>query len=131
MNAFKSNPAAVFPFPVTGCSKLTDGQVCHLEGLGGPVAGAVKIPLSDGDVRVSTTGEAVRFTVVSDGYFDSAGSTVTFRTYELNGDVYLSQTGSATNSALFAFGPVVQLGAYLQWGQQADNLRDSIEGFDR
>ena len=109
MDVFKDNPSTIFPFPVTGCTKLYDGNVCHL-----------KVGPSEGDVRISTTATAVRFTVVSDQYFDSRGSTVTFRTFVKGGTVHMRHEGVAILS--WAPGIAVYFGARVMWADQETAL---------
>jgi RHS repeat-associated protein len=121
MGVFKDNPAAIFPFPVSGCTRFSDGGSCHLQGLGKGV------PFTDGDVRVSTTSTAVRFTVTSLGYFDTPGSTITFRTYKSkSGNVHFVQSARASVSVLPAF--LANLGAYFTWAEQAHNLSKAVRG---
>ena len=117
MAIFQDNPSSIFPFPVTGCSRLIAGAICHLTALG-------SAPGSEGDVRVSTSPTAVRFTVVSDGYFDSRGSTVTFTISSVEGRLRLHQSARAILGGYPA--GVVAVGAYLTWSRQSGNLRAAL-----
>ena len=91
ISVFKQNPTLIFPFPITGCKTFYDGETCHLSANVGP--------LSEGDVRISTSHDTVRFTVASDFYFDSKGSTVAFTIVERAGNIYLKHGAEAILTA--------------------------------
>ncbi|WP_245828191.1 RHS repeat-associated core domain-containing protein [Micromonospora avicenniae] len=116
MDVFKANPEFVFPFQVDGCPEFKDGEICTLHP--GPA-----IVHGVGDVYVTTTDTSVKFTVVSDKYFDARGSTITFSVVEKKGDLYLSQHAEASETKLAA-GIGVKAGyARQNWNDQAHNLR--------
>jgi RHS repeat-associated protein len=114
--AFQANADYVFPFDVTGCKGLYASEICTL-------SGTVPGPGDRGDVRVSTTRSSVRFTVVSEGYFDPPGSTITFTIRQTKIGVVLTQSARTTSTLPHTwFG--VRLGlAWLNWKDQARNLR--------
>jgi hypothetical protein len=107
MSVFSSNPQQVFPFPV-GCKSFKTGGTCGLDAQLGPQ--------SEGIVRVSTVATAVRFTVISTGYFDSKGSTITFSTVQRNGTLYLRQGARAISTSAHT-GIGVALGGALSHGK--------------
>jgi hypothetical protein len=117
MKLFEDNPAAVFPFPISGCSKFRAGSVCALHA-GPSFAGG------NGTVRVSLPSPAsFRFTVISHRYFDAPGSTITFSLGQSGGILYLSQHGISRNTRL-----IPEIAIYLGytesvWQQQARNLQ--------
>jgi len=119
MDIFKANPGKIFPFEIEGATTFEDGQTIRLVGAA-PIDGS-------GDVRVSTTDTSVTFTVVSDDYFDGAGSTITFRTaIGTDGLVYLVQDADAHDANAFAAIGAENGGAALTWNTQAQNFRDVL-----
>lgn len=122
MDLFKAHPEEIFPFPVKGSSKrFEDGAVFELsETLRG-----VDWEVETGNVVVTTTDTSVKFTVVSDGYFDGPGSTIEFSVVEDNGMFYLKQVADA-RQAQAAMIPVVYPGANFTWEDQAYNFRKVI-----
>ena len=121
MDTFQEHPAEIFPFTVSGCSGLTHGQTCHL-------SDTQPGPASSGDVRVTTTPTAVRFTVTSNAYFDAPGSTITFSTEQRGRTIYLKQKAVAGMSQYGGIlSPIPYLGAYYAtWWPQALNLRSAM-----
>ena len=121
MDVFKSDPKQIFPFPVSGCPAFQDGIICNLNAQVGPN--------SEGEVRVSTSKTAVRFTVVSEGYFDSPGSTITFKTSTRDGKLYLSQHARAILTV-----PWIGIGVGVfklsapAWSNQATNFGRVLSG---
>jgi RHS repeat-associated protein len=87
MEVFKGNPQVIFPFPVTGCEALVQDAICTLD--------SEVLIGSIGKVKVSTNPTTVRFTVTTEGYFASTGSTITFKTVAREGQLYLQQRGIA------------------------------------
>jgi RHS repeat-associated protein len=114
MAIFRAQPHKVFPFPITGCSRLAKGRTCHLHALYGVAPG-------DGTVKVSYGHNSTTFTVVSKGYFDDRGSTITFSTFVSHGNLYLRQTAQSVSAPIVNFG--APAGAWLMWQYQSDNLR--------
>jgi RHS repeat-associated protein len=114
MAIFRAQPHKVFPFPITGCSRLANGGTCQLHALYGIAPG-------NGTVRVSYGDNSTTFTVVSNGYFDERGSTITFSTFVSHGNLYLRQTAKSVSASIVNFG--APLAAWLMWQYQADNLR--------
>jgi len=112
MKVFLANATNVFPFLVTGCASVSQGQICHLHALG-------PMPGSDGDVRISTSPTQLRFTVVSDGYFESRGSTITFSIEAVDGRLRLHQSGRAILAAYPILGAI---GAWPVWKAQSVRL---------
>ncbi|MDN4640372.1 DUF6531 domain-containing protein [Agreia sp. PsM10] len=125
MDIFKAHPGEIFPFPVSGCPTFSEGAVCTLQAL----------PVADGrgDVRVSTTPTSVTFTVVSDGYFDLPGSTVTFQTVANDdGTVSLQQIAQGrTRDLAIGIGFNVSTPSFSTWRDQAANLRAAIKKYWR
>jgi len=120
MKTFQSKPSAIFPFPVSGCSKFVEGARCNLQVIPGGLFN------SSGTVKVHATATSTKFTVTSEGYFDAPGSIIIFKTFERDGILYLSQTAQAYETV-----PAAQLGLEFgfveaNWRQQAANLRDSL-----
>jgi len=116
MSYFRANAKAIFPFKVSGCAKMTAKASCNLEAMPAGILGTA------GTVAVTTGKNSFQFTVTSNGYFDAAGSTIRFRTFESGGSTWLEQYGSAGNVTLAS-----ELAFYLgvvhgTWGTQANNL---------
>lgn len=114
MDIFKSHPSEIFPFTVKGnADGFTDGAVFELSetlhfGLG----------IETGEVAVTTTDTSVKFTVISDGYFDGPGSTIEFSIVEDDGQFFLRKVADA-HKAQLAIVPMVELGASFSWEEQA------------
>jgi len=90
MVVLKNNAQGIFPFGIS-CPSLSQGATCTLSDTL-PLQAAGHI----GKVSVSTSMNAVRFRVASDGYFDARGSTITFSTSQAGGRVYLKQSARST-----------------------------------
>lgn len=118
MVIFATNPGSVFPFDVSGCAAFTQGASCRLDAL------PEFVPHRSGTVSVSRDPAAVRFTVTSNDYFDLPGSTITFRTVERGGRLYLRQEARsvALRPPIGGVG-LVMAGAAATWAQQADRFR--------
>lgn len=87
------------------------------------------MPNGEGEVRVSTSDTKVRFTVASEGYFDSPGSTITFETGARDGKLYLKQHARAILSAPLFFAVVGFFeSAKPTWQTQAVNFRRVLAG---
>ena len=121
MAVFASSPASIFPFPVSGCSTFSQGARCQLDAI-------APAPNSVGEVSVSRTSTAVRFTVISDDYFDDRGSTITFRTVVRQGNLYLRQEARSTGLKLghWVMRGFIYPGAYNSWQKQASNFRHRL-----
>jgi hypothetical protein len=121
MSYFKKHVKKIFPFPVIGCSGIHNGARCVLHP--GPQAiGGV------GTVRVeNVTPTSFTFDVVSKGYFDPPGSTITFSTHESHGEVYLQQHAVADGAGIASniIGPEL---AEITWESQAANLSRNRNG---
>jgi RHS repeat-associated protein len=118
---FEKNPQKLFPFGVKcPSSKFSPGEVCKLNvsnfAPGGWVGG-------EGTVRVSETPTSVTFTVISNGYMDPPGSTITFSFSESHGQLYLTQHDQPKGgeSGAKKIGLILGL-PQLTWWQQAINL---------
>ncbi len=123
MRVFQENPSAVFPFRVENCPRFVTGVKCHL------IDAANNAVLNDtGWVGVTTTSTSVEFTVLYDGYFDGAGSTVTFSTFrDSNGNIVLQQEAYGINTDLaLKFGIDIVKGNEVAWDTQRENLRDLL-----
>jgi hypothetical protein len=117
MSVMRKNATQIFPFAVSGCPGVTNGSKCGLTVLPFGVLN------TQGEVKVATTSTSFRFTVTNSDYFDAAGSTITFRTYERDGNLYLSQTGVAINPKWWA-SVIYDTGLIeVPWGIQAYQLR--------
>lgn len=66
---------------------------------------------------------SVKFTVVSSGYFDDPGSTITFSIYSRNGCIYLRQHAHGMNHNWIP-AEAFAIGAWGTWARQAQNLRN-------
>jgi RHS repeat-associated protein len=120
MRVFEAHPGQVFPFPIGGCPVFRNNSVCTL--FAGPsFVGGV------GQVRVNLlTNTSFRFTVISQGYFDAPGSTITFATSESHGNLYLSQHGVASSTAFVPWVAVHAGVAEFQWIAQAASLANLL-----
>lgn len=132
MDYFKAHATEMFPFPVSGCSGFSDGQVCTLDALDGQLFEFLAFGSGHGQVYVTTSPTSVKFTVASEGYFDSPGSTIEFSTYQgADGEIYLQQVANA-------YGGQVQVGAgaalgagFPGWDKQANSLANAMNGLYR
>ena len=126
MDFFKAHPGEVFPFPVSGSSDVfEDGAVFTLEDT---LVEGIDLPFEAGDVVVTTTDTSVKFTVISDEYFDGPGSTIEFSIVEVGGQYVLRKVAHATDANAFvAMG--VDSGASATWQEQADNLKDVVNKY--
>lgn len=127
MDLFKEHPEEVFPFDVSGSSStFKDGAVFRLSDT--IITNDAGEPYEIGDVVVTTTDTSVKFTVISDEYFDGPGSTIEFSIVEVDGDWVLRKTATAVNAnQAAAFG--AEWAAEQTWNVQADNLKDVIEKY--
>ena len=120
MSIFQANPQSIFPFPVTGCKAFVTGANCRLKAFG-------DLWGSNGEVSVETTQTRVLFTVVSEGYFDSVGSTIEFRTEVRDGQLYLHQIAHAKRSMMHTKIWVgLMHGSLPIWAGQAVNLKRKL-----
>lgn len=129
MALFQQNPSDVFPFLVENCDALVTGARCELHAfdLGGSGFPGDLHGGNVGIVEVASTPTPVLFTVVSDEYFDNAGSTIEFRMSERDGRLILTQTASGTTDDRFTE-YFTELGASgLMWGAQAWRVRTFID----
>lgn len=121
MNLFKKYPTEIFPFTVKGpAGGFQDGAVFELSEtleLGWSV--------ETGRVAVTTTDTSVKFTVISDDYFDGPGSTIEFSVVEIDGEFYLRKVADAV-TAQAAVAPFAKFGAGKTWSEQAENFQDVI-----
>lgn len=118
ISVFRDNPAKIFPFPVTGCSKLSEGAICHLSATFG-------MPLTngEGDLRVSNGRNSMTFTVVSKEYFNAPGSTVTFAFVERAGTLFLRHSATARGATALARFADTSGFIRVVWAAQASNYR--------
>jgi hypothetical protein len=124
MDVFKAHPNEEFPFAIEGCPTFQDGETCRLL----QAAPWVAAPFDgSGDVKVSTTDTSVTFTVVSDGYFDAPGSTITLSTYQGKWGVIMLQQQAEGNDANDVVAAGIALGgsAYVG-GLQAEKFREIL-----
>ena len=124
MASFQKGAGKHFSFSVSGCSTFTNGGTCSLSTF-----------LPDGwartstDVAVRTTPTSVKFIVQGDQYFNARGSTITFRTFEKDGTVYLEQHGVA-HDPTWEFDIAKSTGVIeLTWEMQANSLACSVGGW--
>jgi hypothetical protein len=84
---------------------------------------------SDGVVGVTATDKSVTFTVIEEGYFDAAGSTISFSTWtDDNGQTYLRQTAYAfAGNPLIAFTINTFDAEQPTWRAQSENLAREID----
>lgn len=129
MDLFKKYPTEVFPFDVSGSSKtFKDGAVFTLSDT--IVRDGFIEPYETGDVVVTTTDTSVKFTVISDAYFDGPGSTIEFSIVEVDGEWVLRKTATAVN-ANQAAATGAEWAAEQTWNIQADNLKDVIDKYGK
>ena len=126
MDFFKAHPGEVFPFPVSGTSDtFEDGAVFTLEDTLVP---GVDLPFEAGDVVVTTTDTSVKFTVISDTYFDGPGSTIEFSIVDVDGQYVLRKVAHATDANI-GVAASVNFGAESTWARQAENLKDVVDKY--
>lgn len=125
MDLFKKHPTEIFPFVVTGDSaEFRDGAVFELS----ETLFFFKGGIDTGRVVVNTTDTSVKFTVISDNYFDGPGSTIEFSIVEKGGQFALRKVANAEK----AQAGVAQLapgGAYLSWSLQAADFKNVIRKY--
>jgi hypothetical protein len=120
MQVFQAHPET-FPFQIHGCRRFVNGESCVLyDALGN---GNIPGTGSTGTVVVSTTRLTTTFTVSEPGYFASVGSTINFKTFSYMGNLYLKQTGHATNSNIYAWVGINLGFAKTAWASQATKLK--------
>lgn len=72
----------------------------------------------------------MKFTVVSDRYFDGPGSTIEFSIVEVDGEWVLRKTAIAVDAnQAAAIG--AEWMAELTWNDQAENLKDVVDKYGR
>ncbi|WP_051969856.1 RHS repeat-associated core domain-containing protein [Kitasatospora azatica] len=120
MSKFRQAPGAIFPFPVTGCTSFWDGATCELHP--GPKwvdgVGTVKVVL---DTPASFT-----FIVMSDHYFDKAGSTIRFSLAADHNELYLTQHAEARSNSPFVHSGEMAGFIHTTWKDMAHNLRSNL-----
>ncbi|WP_147441708.1 hypothetical protein [Mycetocola lacteus] len=124
MDLFKKYPSEIFPFTVKGPDGgFQDGAVFELSktlGFGWGV--------ETGTVAVKTTDTSVKFTVVSDNYFDGPGSTIEFSIIEKDGEFYLRKVADAEKAQATVVAGVT-FGANDTWKKQAENFQSIIKRY--
>lgn len=129
MDLFKKYPTEVFPFDVSGTSStFKDGAVFTLSDT--ILTNGFDEIYETGDVVVTTTDMSVKFTVISDDYFDGPGSTIEFSIVEVDGEWVLRKTATAVN-ANQAAATGAEWGAERTWNIQTDNLKDIIDKYGK
>lgn len=113
---FQRNPGRIFPFRTT-CKRFTNGSRCGLRN--------AAVYRGNGNVRVSVRGNTVRFKVISRGYFDPPGSTISFHVYKKHGGLYLRQTARARGAKWWVSGAAYP-GAYIAWHRQARRFGNEL-----
>lgn len=118
MDLFKAHPDKIFPFPAEGSPRgFRDGEVFELSDTLPGEWGRMETGL----VVVETTDTSVKFTVVSDTYFDGPGSTIEFSIVERDGWFVLRKVADAQQAdSRVAIGATA--GAEFTWLQQAKNF---------
>ena len=80
-----------------------------------------------GRVKVSLGADTVKFTISAAGYFDPPGSTITFRVFSRNGNLYLQQKGYAPKAgAVNDAGVYFLRRAYVTWVKQTWNFQNAL-----
>lgn len=127
MDLFKKYPSEIFPFLVKGDSSgFQDGAIFELsDTLPGDFGG-----IETGRVVVTTTDTSVKFTVVSDGYFDGPGSTIEFSIVERGGQFYLQKVAEA-EKVQAGVAQSASGGAFLTWQKQADNFKNVVNKYGK
>ncbi|MGW0885423.1 RHS repeat-associated core domain-containing protein [Streptomyces sp. NPDC002671] len=125
MSDFQRDPLKFFPFPIEGCTSLTEGAECRLKpGESLPLGMLVG---GNGVVRVHTTSTSTSFVVISQSYFDDPGSVITFTTSEKNGRLIMTQRGESEGSNPLIWAAVKAGSADYTWWKMGNNLRDHVE----
>lgn len=127
MDIFKKYPGEIFPFDVSGSSTtFRDGAVFTLSDT--IIRDGVPEPYETGAVIVTTTETSVKFTVISDDYFDGPGSTIEFSVVEVDGQWVLRKTATAVNANQVAANGA-EWAAEQTWNIQADNLIAAVDKY--
>jgi hypothetical protein len=124
MSIIKETPNVIFPFAVVSLS----GENGIILGGRYDLRGA-RHPWDKNNPVQVTESTATSFTFLTGpGHFRGQGHTITFKTFERDGTLYLQQSGTQS------FGPIQMLntiGAKAAWEVQAHNLRVSLYGGHR
>ena len=125
MDVFKEHPDEIFPFTTRGPKEgFRDGAVFELSNTLPGDWGDIET----GDVVVETTDTSVKFTVISDAYFDGPGSTIEFSIEEQGGYFYLRKDAHAENAQAFV-AQSATTGAFFTWWKQADRFKDAANRY--
>lgn len=125
MDLFKKHPSEIFPFAVTGDSaEFQDGAVFELSETLFFFDGGI----DTGRVLVNTTDTSVKFTVISDNYFDGPGSTIEFSIVE-EGEEFAVRKVADAEEAQTGLGYAGPAGAYVAWSLQAAHFRNVINKY--
>lgn len=128
MAIFVAHPDEIFPFPVSGThSTFVDGSVFTLRDTVVQIPGA-EFEWETGVVAVTTTATSVKFTVISDDYFDGPGSTIEFSIVAVDGQYVLRKVAHAVD-ALAPFQVTAEPGAEWTWNVQADKFKQAVEEY--
>lgn len=124
MRYFQEHPQKIFPFGLSGATKIKQGEKINLQ-----------IPLyGNAPVEVTNvTPTSFTFTTLP-GHFDPPGSTITFSVHESGGHLYLEQTahwkfaggfkGLEQHAKAFATIPP----AFAEWTREGSKLRKVAQG---
>ena len=128
MAYLQQKPNSVFPFRVVGRKGETSLQYKAIYDLYNiiPLDGGI----NHNEVQVTDI-SCTSFTFTSVGGFDPGGGTITFRTYEKNGVVYLEQEAHTEQMCFLFFccqDDWTKNGAENIWRQQAANLKNAFYG---
>jgi len=81
---------------------------------------------ASGTVKIATTDNSVKFTVVSNDYFDAPGSTIEFRVVDRKGEKFLDQIANAHGANYFVTRGIDIGFAKVTWSTQSTLLRGAI-----
>ena len=127
MDLFKKHPTEIFPFVVTGDSaEFRDGAVFELS----ETLPTENWGIGTGRVVVSTTDTSVKFTVISDDYFDGPGSTIEFSIVEKGGQSMLQKVANA-EKVQAGVAQVAEIGASFTWRKQAENFKNVVTKYGK
>jgi RHS repeat-associated protein len=125
MAFFKGNPNLVFPFevyPLENQKAIVLGAKYDLRSVMFPKFS------NNNPVRVFSSGPTSFSFITLPGHFRGPGQFVGFRTFAEGGNLYLEQTGTSEHGFTDWF---FDVGAYVAWQQQAENLKALLYGGER
>jgi hypothetical protein len=124
MRILQTVPNKIFPFAIVlehaghGAATISDGALLDLQN--------VRFPGDTGNLVTVEHTTPTQFTFKTlPGHFDGAGALISFRTYEIDGKVYLEQTAWAPHAG-FNTNMAPHGATTWTWPHQAQNLHDQL-----